>query len=470
MEDHLAHRSSEERAILVNEMRELEDTVAGLDEDYQLVDRLGEGTFSSVYKAIDLHHVHYDNTLWLPAEASSEETTTRASNKKTRKVYVALKRIYVTSSPARIENEISILEDLKGCSNISQLITAFRFEDQIIVVMPFHCNDDFRNYYRYMNIDLLQRYFRDLFRALRATHARGIIHRDVKPANFLYDVRTGTGVLVDYGLAQRYQGELRQTPKCQHSAASFEYPHGKRIRTDSTKVVEQAIYEVRKRAKLPADRIGFPAEDRRPSAKANRAGTRGFRAPEVLFKCPDQSVAIDIWSAGIILLSFLTRKFPIFNSSDDTEALMEISAIFGKLKMDKCGALHNRTFISNLPSIDHPGHPLESIILAANPDFYNSDEPNYRADIMLALDLLKRCLALDPCKRITANEALYHPFLAQNDVDEDEDAPRNPLKGICRRSHIYDDEKGQHHVIVKGAIHEVGYGEGIAFGSKRQCS
>jgi len=29
------------------------------------------------------------------------------------KVYVAIKRIYVTSSPSRIENEISILEDLR---------------------------------------------------------------------------------------------------------------------------------------------------------------------------------------------------------------------------------------------------------------------------------------------------------------------------------------------------------------------
>jgi serine/threonine protein kinase len=59
------------------------------------------------------------------------------------------------------------------------------------------------------------------------------------------------------------------------------------------------------------------------------------------------SLAIDIWSAGIILLSILTRKFPIFNSNDDTEALMEISAIFGKAKMDKCAAVHS---LSSLPS------------------------------------------------------------------------------------------------------------------------
>lgn len=36
--------------------------------------------------------------------------------------------------------------------------------------------------------------------------------------------------------------------------------------------------------------MGFPHEDKRPAIRTNRAGTRGFRAPEVLLKCPDQTV------------------------------------------------------------------------------------------------------------------------------------------------------------------------------------
>lgn len=39
-----------------------------------------------------------------------------------------------------------------------------------------------------------------------------------------------------------------------------------------------------------------------------RGGTRGFRAPEVLLRCTKQTVAIDIWSAGVILLSILSAR------------------------------------------------------------------------------------------------------------------------------------------------------------------
>lgn len=62
-------------------------------------------------------------------------------------------------------------------------------------------------------------------------------------------------------------------------------------------------------------------KDSRKSQRANRSGTRGFRAPEVLMKCElqvslyfnpcygtnrfTQSCAIDVWSAGVIFLSLL---------------------------------------------------------------------------------------------------------------------------------------------------------------------
>lgn len=36
----------------------------------------------------------------------------------------------------------------------------------------------------------------------------------------------------------------------------------------------------------------------RPNLRANRAGTRGFRAPEVLFKCMDQTIGVFFFVSG----------------------------------------------------------------------------------------------------------------------------------------------------------------------------
>lgn len=154
------HRTEEELEVIRYEMLELESEIP-ISKQYRLVDRLGEGTFSSVYKAIDLSHPWYNNDRWrepsprsasrpplLMRASSSSQTSTsdrkrrgrsrssssgpspytqllearkylktqakRDSDKETgNPVYVAIKRIYVTSSPQRIANELEILADLR---------------------------------------------------------------------------------------------------------------------------------------------------------------------------------------------------------------------------------------------------------------------------------------------------------------------------------------------------------------------
>lgn len=48
----------------------------------------------------------------------------------------------------------------------------------------------------------------------------------------------------------------------------------------------------------------------------------------------------------MIMLFFLTGKFPLFQSNDDIEALMEIASIIGKRRMELAATLHCESHLS----------------------------------------------------------------------------------------------------------------------------
>ncbi|KAK9766367.1 Cell division control protein 7, variant 2 [Basidiobolus ranarum] len=335
-----------QREISQREMHRFLQSFPTLSEKYTLIEKTGEGTFSTVYKAIDLDHQMYDNNLWqhyCPPETTVDEISLKEVRKRKLQeepVYVAIKRIYVTSSPARIANEISILRDLSGHDCILPLITACRHQDQVVVILPYFEHDDFRDFYRKLPIQDMRPYFRALFRALEIIHKEKIIHRDIKPSNFLYNVAKKQGALVDFGLAQREDGTPKEYPKPKSSNAestgsSENKPNGL-LTSPPPCIVDQE------------GRPGYLKNDPRPAVRANRAGTRGFRAPEVLFKHVHQTGAIDIWSTGVILLCVMSQRFPFFNSNSDQEALLEIACLFGKKAMQHAAALLSKIAYTSL--------------------------------------------------------------------------------------------------------------------------
>jgi cell division control protein 7 len=128
----------------------------------------------------------------------------------------------------------------------------------------------------------------------------------------------------------------------------------------------------------------------------------------VLFKCTEQTTAIDIWSAGVILLTILSKRFPFFNSADDVEAMIEIATIYGARRMKVAGLLHGCVFDTTIPTVGQQGFTLEKIILWST--CRGEDKP-LTADEKLAVRFMERCMDLDPSRRITAEEALEHEFL-----------------------------------------------------------
>jgi cell division control protein 7 len=179
------------------------------------------GTFSTVYKAEDLHYEYYQNDWDLEPKKGANWTSPPFKRRKNpvfqsseklfdgqsqqghlKPRFVAIKKIYVTSSPMRIQNELELLHDLRACKAVCPLITAFRHQDQVVAILPHFQHQDFRMFYRGMDTGDIKVYFRSLFEALASVHKHGIIHRDIKPTNFLYDINRQRGVLVDFGLAE----------------------------------------------------------------------------------------------------------------------------------------------------------------------------------------------------------------------------------------------------------------------------
>ncbi|KAL2057632.1 hypothetical protein ABVK25_002016 [Lepraria finkii] len=376
-------------------------------------------TFSTVYKAEDLHYEYYQND-WViePKHASkwtsppfkrrrndeSQSSTLLVDSQSQRRQrqprYVAIKKIYVTSSPMRIQNELELLHDLRGCKAVCPLITAFRHQDQVVAILPHFRHQDFRMFYRGMTVFDIKIYFRSLFEALAAVHKHGIIHRDIKPTNFLYDIDRQRGVLVDFGLAER-EGSDSSHCLCQ------DHPTSRKTKIESSKARNQPIP------------TGFPKNDPRPSRRANRAGTRGFRAPEVLLKCTAQTTKIDIWSVGVVMLTILAQRFPFFNSADDVEAMIEIATIFGQQKMRQCAMLHGTMFECTIPTVGKHGFALSQIVQwssARAPDGGEDLDPEVRE----AVKFLEQCLELDPRKRMSARAALASDFLAEETFSDTE--------------------------------------------------
>ncbi|OWB84501.1 hypothetical protein B5S33_g3148 [[Candida] boidinii] len=421
------------------EMETLIDCFPGLSSRYKLLDKIGEGTFSTVYKAQDLQSISDKNsghTNWnsppvkkrqkISSSNSSpnfDDINQRRKESTNNKIpIVALKRIYVTSSPQRIYNELQLLHSLVGCPNVAPLIDAIRHEDQVIAVLPYYRHADFRDFYRDLPLSGIKIYMFELFNALSFVHEKKILHRDIKPTNFLYNPFTRRGMLVDFGLAERENDIDYNTCPCFRGGLELE--------------------EIAPVNAFPSK--GYLKDDQRPGRRANRAGTRGFRAPEVLFKCPNQTTKVDIWSAGVMLLTLLARRFPFFNSIDDIDALIEITTIFGIEPMKSAAKLHGLVLDSNIPKLE--GLSLGKIIYksiwleAKEGDTLAEDSPAW--EIFEALDkrgkpknneigneykqilkVLENCLKLNHNERLNADEILKLEFFKEKKtkIQEEED-------------------------------------------------
>ncbi|ELU44878.1 CMGC/CDK/CDK5 protein kinase [Rhizoctonia solani AG-1 IA] len=128
---------------------------------------------------------------------------------------------------------------------------------------------------------------------------------------------------------------------------------------------------------------------------SNEVVTLWYRAPDVLLGSRTYNTSIDVWSCGCIFAEMITGV-PLFRGRDNQDQLLNIMRIIGtpdERVLRKIAADSPEIQLKQYPR--YPKVPWQQVVPKATPQ---------------AIDLLERLLQFDPTKRITAQEALSHPY------------------------------------------------------------
>ncbi|NWV26511.1 MK12 kinase, partial [Origma solitaria] len=293
-------------------------------------------------------------------------------------IKVAIKKLYRPFQSElfakRAYRELRLLKHMKHENVIGILdvftpdVTLEKFND-FYLVMPF-MGTDLSKIMKHEKLteDRIQFLVYQMLKGLKYIHSSGIIHRDLKPGNLAVNEDCELKIL-DFGLARH---------------------------TDS----EMTGYVV----------------------------TRWYRAPEVILNWMHYTQTVDIWSVGCIMAEMITGR-PLFKGNDhilhflmvkefvpyfwysDLDQLTEIMKITGTPTQDFVQKLHSqdaKNYIKSLPKVQKKD--FASILKYANP---------------LAVNLLEKMLVLDAEKRVTAAEALMHPYFEPiHDPEEETEAEK----------------------------------------------
>ncbi|GMT05678.1 hypothetical protein PENTCL1PPCAC_27852, partial [Pristionchus entomophagus] len=376
-----------------------------VQENFVIGDVIGHGTFGKVF--------------------------TVECRKKPGQLY-AMKELVRSSHPKYVEMELRILQELGGTCNIMQMHAAEREKDRIFVIMDHFPHDSLKDIMDGLTTEEILDYMKNLFVALQYLHKNGIIHRDIKPANFLYHRKTKRFSLIDFGLSQRYT----EMGHCKENSAILS-PSSRRAALKRLPQKNEDYGEVKRwRGRCPCYGKAAVCEtcQTKPNKTVNKAGTPGFRAPEILLRLDRQTPVIDVWSAGITMLSLLCRKHPLFRPVDDAEALKQIAQVLGSktleelaveegchlemkpactgidlVKLMKClrpGVTALSQFNKECRECSrfiHDNSSTRYCICASSQEDSFASLPN---DERLALEVLRRCLVVNPQSRYTAQMVL----------------------------------------------------------------
>ena len=280
----------------------------------------------------------------------------KAIDKKT-KEQVALKKLFGAFQDEvdsqRTFREVMLLQELNGHDNIIRLLNVIKAENDLDLYLVFdYMEADLFNVIRANILQDIHKKFiiYQILKAIKFIHSADIIHRDLKPSNIFInsDCHIKLG---DFGLART----LDQNPHIQKMVTEY-------------------------------------------------VATRWYRAPEMILAAQKYGKPIDMWSVGCILYELLVGT-PLLPGKSTKEMMKMMFGVTGFPDRKEYNEVKNECKIQH---IDYDDLLQEKIKKKKNilqmVSGYTHDE--------VAIDLLLKLLVFNPKKRLTAEEALEHPYVA----------------------------------------------------------
>ncbi|KAJ5552008.1 hypothetical protein N7535_000046 [Penicillium sp. DV-2018c] len=357
-----------------------------LTDRYSVIKLLGQGTFGKVVEAYDKQRkarcaVKIIRSIQKYRDASRIElrvlSTLASNDKSNRNKCIHLRDCF------DFRNHICIVTDLLGQS-VFDFLKGNGF-------VPFPSSQ-------------IQSFARQLFTSVAFLHDLNLIHTDLKPENILL-------------VSNAYQTFTynRTIPSSSH--ATNRNARQRRVLLDG---------EIRL--------IDFGSATFDDEYHSSVVSTRHYRAPEIILNL-GWSFPCDIWSIGCILVEFFTGD-ALFQTHDNLEHLAMMEAVIGSridtalvkkvMAAGRNGSSNSAAEYFNRNKLDYPNSSTtrasRKYVRAMKPltEFIPTSTPFNRS----FLDLLRRIFVYDPKNRITAKEALKHPWFKETLVDDGTEAYR----------------------------------------------
>ncbi|KAJ2599829.1 Casein kinase II subunit alpha [Coemansia sp. RSA 1722] len=147
-----------------------------------------------------------------------------------------------------------------------------------------------------------------------------------------------------------------------------------------------------------------------------RVASRYFKGPELLVDYTPYDYSLDMWSLGCMFGSMIFRKEPFFHGHDNYDQLVKIAKVLGTDELVAYLKKYNIELGEHYHKIlgTYPRKSWHKFITIENQRFVSPE----------AIDFLDRLLRYDHMERLTAKEAMSHPYFDPVRAKSEEEAKK----------------------------------------------